>query len=419
MKDVTPSVVAAVMALVVPVVAGAQGTAPLAADDAVAWCAAIADHIPGEPDTALFVAASWPSLRIERMLGALTDGMKRVARTAARDDDATARLREALAPFGLAREALSSGDLTRIVRRGAVLHTDIALLTDGNRDLGEGAPSAGSAASVTIFDGQPAGYRRGGGHLDVARLLLDRIRPSASIDPGVGAWYRAVAAHLMAHAEFGELRKHLAQGKRVGPRDGVLQMFDAAMHHALASPRVQAAMTTIVMPPTFSLDVKSSRAELDEARRGYEDALRLDPGLVEARLRLGRVRAEQGHPAEAADLLRSAARDAGDPVGQYFAALFLGEQEAALGRADEARLAFERASALFPNAQSPLLGLSHLARARGDRAAALEAIARVMRLPSRRDARDEPWWDFNTSAGRHADAWLADARRRLVGDAAQ
>ena len=44
----------------------------------------------------------------------------------------------------------------------------------------------------------------------------------------------------MAHAEFGELRKHLAQGKRVGPRDGVLQMFDAAMHHALASPRVLA-----------------------------------------------------------------------------------------------------------------------------------------------------------------------------------
>ena len=73
--------------------------------------------------------------------------------------------------------------------------------------------------------------------------------------------------------------------------DGVLQMFDAAMHHALASPRVQAAMTTIVMPPTFSLDVKSSRAELDEARRGYEDALRLDPGLVEARLRLGVVQA--------------------------------------------------------------------------------------------------------------------------------
>ena len=88
----------------------------------------------------------------------------------------------------------------------------------------------------------------------------------------------------------------------------------------------------------------------------------------------------------------------------------------ALGRAAEARTAFERAGTLFARAQSPLLALSLLARARGDRAGALEALDRLTRLPSRADIADDPWWSFLRSPGRHAAEWLNDARARLDGE---
>ena len=63
-----------------------------------------------------------------------------------------------------------------------------------------------------------------------------------------------------------------------------------------------------------------------------------------------------------------------------------------------ARAAFERAAALRPAAQSPLLALSQLAYSRGDSGEAAALLARVAELPALDG--DDPWWTYNTTVGR-------------------
>src|SRR5207247_8011220 len=100
-----------------------------------------------------------------------------------------------------------------------------------------------------------------------------------------------------------------------------------------------------------------------------------------------------------------------DPL-RYYGELFLGAEEEALGHFDAARDGFERAAALFPSAQSPLIALSELAKRRGDRAGALAAIDRLFKLPpAGHDERDDPWWSYHTAQARNADQ-LLDALRR-------
>jgi tetratricopeptide (TPR) repeat protein len=102
-----------------------------------------------------------------------------------------------------------------------------------------------------------------------------------------------------------------------------------------------------------------------------------------------------------------------EPVLQYYANLFLGGEFEALGNGEEARRSYERAAALAPTAQSPLIGLSRVADSAGDRAAAREAIRRVLTLPSSDFARPDPWWVYELAQGRHVDRLLAELRQRF------
>ena len=72
--------------------------------------------------------------------------------------------------------------------------------------------------------------------------------------------------------------------------------------------------------------------------------------------------------------------------------LFLGRAEEARGHDEAARAAFERASALYPNAQSPRLALSQIARRAGNRAAAQRELQAIAQLPDDERRREDPWW---------------------------
>jgi tetratricopeptide (TPR) repeat protein len=102
-----------------------------------------------------------------------------------------------------------------------------------------------------------------------------------------------------------------------------------------------------------------------------------------------------------------------DPLLRYYAELFLSAEEEELGHRDAARLAYEHAAALYPDAQSPLLALSRLARRNGDRPGALRAIQQVFALSPDKNERDDPWWIYNVAQARNADALLEDLRASL------
>ena len=73
-----------------------------------------------------------------------------------------------------------------------------------------------------------------------------------------------------------------------------------------------------------------------------------------------------------------------------------------LARRAEARGWYERAAALYPGAQSPLLGLSRLAQLEGDRAGAISVLDQALHLPASDGDGDDPWWTYHTTQGRNA-----------------
>ena len=98
---------------------------------------------------------------------------------------------------------------------------------------------------------------------------------------------------------------------------------------------------------------------------------------------------------------------------QYFAGLFLGSAEEALGHFDLAQTAYARSAALFPRSQSARLALSQLSRRLGKREAALDSIDSVFHFRNVDDETD-PWWGYYRSQGRHVDDLLEDLGRPFL-----
>jgi len=99
------------------------------------------------------------------------------------------------------------------------------------------------------------------------------------------------------------------------------------------------------------------------------------------------------HEQAVAELRRAVQNGAADQL-LYFAHLFLARNHEALGNYDEARAELERAAALFPQAQTPRLALSHIARRTGNRAAAQRELQLLATMPAGERQREDPWWNY-------------------------
>ena len=160
-------------------------------------------------------------------------------------------------------------------------------------------------------------------------------------------------------------------------------------HEALAAPFVQVAAAE------SRSDEIGAGAHLEDAEASYTRAVREDPGFAEARVHRGRVLSLLGRHRDAAEELRLASGLEMGPRLRYFCELFLGRAEEAMGNRAAARDRYERASALHPGAQSPLLALAFLSRRAGDRPGAQEAMRKVLALPVRRGDQADPWWTYS------------------------
>lgn len=295
-----------------------------------------------------------------------------------------------------------------ILRRGAIVHSDIAM-------LGLAAPlavdlSPGSRpVRMSIADGQQAALTQPDLHWEFARGLLDQIaapgssKPAPERDTMVREWYVATTAWMQrdGHHE----NKHLDRGREIFPDDADLAMLTGAQHEAYATAAVQTAVRSAVLPAGVKLDVGSERAELKDAEKFLRRAIELRPDFSEARIRLGRVLSLGGRDGEAAEQLNRGLASTEEPLLIYYGSLFLGTVDEKLGHLEAAAAAYERAAQLYPTAQSPLLGLSELARRAGRRDDALRAMARVYAIEDASITAD-PWWTYSYAQGRDADSRL-------------
>ena len=318
----------------------------------------------------------------------------------------------------LANAAYGRGDPNYALRRGALLHADVAMLASSSIMSApyEAKPSSGpQSLRMEISDGQELGIHQWAVHWQIARTLLDYVVPKGydraapEHDPMVRAWYRATAAWMQLSEDHVE--DHLMRALKIFPDDPDLLFLAGSQRETFAGAAIQAAVRSAVLPSGVTMSVYSPQTELREAERFFRRVLQVKPDHAEARLRFGRVLGTLGKHAEAAIELRRAASGLTDEEQLYFAELFLGAEEEALGNREPARLTYERAAARCPRAQSPLIALSQLAWRTGDRNAALKAMDRVFALAGeeRRD-QDDPWWDYYVVQARNADDLLAALR---------
>ena len=314
----------------------------------------------------------------------------------------------------------------RMLKRGALLHTAVALTNPRDVRTGPVAPLSARRDAVILFaDGRQVGVDRAANQWKFARALLGLVRPAASADSGVRAWYRASSAALLREMHLHS--EHFNEALRLFPDDAMLAMLGGSLHEALASSQVQEFLRSATPPMGITLTVGSTRTELGRAETLFKRSLSIDPRNAEARIRLGRVLSLEGRHADAINELRradaSASSDASAPADasapsilQYYGTLFTGDAAEALGRVDEARSAYERAAARYPMAHAPLLALSQLAAREGDTIAASHTLEVVLSRTSDPAPDDDPFWTYHVAAGRDADVLLAEAYRALTAE---
>jgi hypothetical protein len=326
----------------------------------------------------------------------------------------------------LAKQVRADGKPGRendLLKRGAMLHADIEMLV-GRSDAPASAASPGPAgATLQMDDGQQLGLTNTVSHWNMGRRLLDRVRPLESKtvfttrpDPGadetVRRWYLAACAHML-RTRFIEV-DHFSRALELFPTDPDLLFLVASVHEYFAGVRTQSVMRSMKGPRDVKFDIQEEGAELRLAEQLYKRALDRNPRLIEARIRLGRVLGLRGRHEEAVAQLRQG-QTIEEPILRFYVYLFLGAEFEALGNGVEARQLYERAKAVAPTAQSPLLALSRLAEQAGDRAAARELVARVLELPPLEPERADPWWVYEIVQAREVDGMVADLRQRVAG----
>jgi len=131
---------------------------------------------------------------------------------------------------------------------------------------------------------------------------------------------------------------------------------------------------------------------LAEAESCYARALTRQPGLVAARLRLGRVGALRGRAAQALPDLERIGQQADAPASpRYLAWLFAGAAREQLGDFTGAAVAYSAALEVEPHARAASVGLAHALDRAGERKRAQVAIDATL---ARRGSGHDPWLSY-------------------------
>jgi tetratricopeptide (TPR) repeat protein len=302
---------------------------------------------------------------------------------------------------------LGEGHESRLLKRGALLHADIAMLApQEKRATGVDGPIRYRLRSE---DGRPVDFYAAVSHWEMGRRLLDRVRTrekrgaplrGPERDEGVRLWHLAAMSHMIQIGDLDFVEFETASG--MFPDDPQVLFMCASLQEVNAGAMRQAAFRSASVPGNVKFDVRSRGEQLLRAEDLYRRALEAaKDSFDEARIRYARVLGQRGRHAAAVAQLQKV--QPVEPLLEYYAALFLGGELEALGRDDEARRPYERARDLYPAAQSPRLALSRLAPTEAERTDTRAALLSVLGQPLARGMRDDPFWIYDSAPGRNTD----------------
>jgi hypothetical protein len=345
----------------------AQGPAVRADHDLDAYLAVVARYGSGERIPALREIRTWRSVEVEAALAALRH-----------DED---RLRAV---------PVATGDVDfRRVESAVLLHAEAGLLFLQAQSTVDAEWQLRTATSLYEWSRDAA--RRM--HLRAARPRVPQVSPSVPPEPLPPAllvreridpreFYLALAATSLAFGYAPTARELAERAGRAAPPD-------AQVHLVLAC-----AIECQADEQAFRSDDAGAARLRREAEAALRTSIHLDPGLTEARLRLGHILLVEGRLAEAEPLLADAEGQAPEGRARYLARLFLGRAAERKGRRGDAAAFYRRALEAWPDGQTALLALAHALEHEAGPAAARALVAASLAASRREDRVPDPWWVY-------------------------
>ena len=154
---------------------------------------------------------------------------------------------------------------------------------------------------------------------------------------------------------------------------------------------------------------KPRNAALDAAQGFLERALKADPSLVEAKLRLARLAMMKRDDARAGKLLTEVLAAPVDAGAKYVALLLQGDVQQRQGQMDPAARSYLDAIVAVPDGQSAYLALSQILLRSGQRGDAATVLDRwYMRKVA--DTTADPWWIYPLGFRLNMDAEFEEYR---------
>ena len=381
------------------------------------WRKAVEQHKPGEPDSGAIGIADWSPFELEFSIALFKNLIRRPVYELSIPPWGCRSLADYL---GIKKEE----DKNYWLKRGALLHADIALLglETGSANMGQGQLSfmkkwiktskrdqAKTCWSIRLLtpaildlkdksDREMAwlhdgvlDYESQGRHMEFGRFLLDSVTPSPSQDEMTREWYIATAAYGLSRGRPGYIYQHLDNAVKLFPFDAQILLFAGSLHETYATPRYQ----NVPRLRGIKYSHGTKKSELELARNLFQRAVLANPDFAEARLHLGHVLGLLDYHTKAVSELQKAAASIRDSELQYFNALFLGNELASLRRIEEARIQFQQAAELYPDAQTPLISLSQLAHSDGDIQNASLVIERAFAVADSSPRGNDPRWKYD------------------------
>ena len=367
----------------------------------VRWVDAIEAHEAGRNDSAVRAIAQMPGADFESAFKPMVTllGAAFIVEDRPRAFDelfASFVHKESLTPTDRATlaslvERVAKPALNRFLKRAVIAHTDAALFYPGSQ------LTAREGIGHLTSDGRAEGDLERPWHWMLARDFLHLVLETEPEDEDTRLWFRGLANYFWAERNFTEGLPHLRKAIELFPRDPELQFVRGLIHESQSASQIQAAVAeqqarVSRVGMIYIPSVGSARAEQRQAEDAFRIALAGDPAHLEARLRLSHLLTLDGRYEEAAKELAIVFAGVTHPWHRYFALLLLGRAEEGRGRPSDARVAYEAASALFPDAQAPRLAISQIDLRAGDRAGALKVFEF---LSSERPYDSDPWWQYD------------------------
>jgi len=203
------------------------------------------------------------------------------------------------------------------------------------------------------------------------------------------AWLLAVGHHLLARSDPPRALRYFEDCLELFPEGTDVLLASGSLRELMGSVQGLVAWRTARrsdgpgrgFASGWVSGVSESEAmkrELKAAERLLRQAIQLDPGLVEAHLRLGRVLLQRGREREAVAELRWVVDNTTDSRFLALAHLFRGQLEEKGGRFQEAVVAYRVALWADSESQAARLALSHALHRLGQPAASAEAARAIL-----------------------------------------